>query len=100
MAAPILPQDVTAHLEAAIQLSNPSNSTCVSWTKRTSSSLSISLLRPCWSQVKCWESVLAGFGEQGAPEVRQRMEKWFELRNTVAHTHMPTVSLDPGERNG
>jgi hypothetical protein len=40
------------------------------------------------------ESVLAGFREQGAPEARQRMEKWLELRNTVAHPHIPTVSLD------
>jgi hypothetical protein len=40
------------------------------------------------------ESILAGQLGQGAPEDRQRMEKWSELRNLAAHAHGASVSLD------
>src|ERR1035437_2169084 len=40
------------------------------------------------------EAILAGFREQGGSQDRQRMRKWSNLRNSAAHSPVPTVTLD------
>ena len=93
MAAPILPQDVTEHLEAAIQLSNRR----VHLRFLDEAELLLAFNLPAAAVLVAGvvlESILAGRREQGGSENRERMEKWFELRNSVAHAQAPTVTLD------
>jgi hypothetical protein len=93
MAALILPQDVTDHLEAAIQLSN--RRVHLRFLDEAEVLLAFNL--PAAAVLVAGvvvESLLVGFRRQGASQDRQRMEKWFELRNSLAHAHVPTVSLD------
>jgi hypothetical protein len=93
MAARILPQEVTEHLEAAIQLSN--RHVHLRFLDEADALLTLDL--PTAAVMVAGvvlESILAGMGETGAIEDRQRMEKWLELRHTVAHAHRPCVSLE------
>lgn len=93
MAAPILPQDVTAHLEAAIQLSN--RRVHLRFLDEAEALLALNF--PAAAVLVAGvilESILADQRDQGASEDRQRMERWLELRDGVAHAHVPTVSLD------
>ena len=93
MAAPILPQDVTEHLEDAIQLSNRR----VHLRFLDEAEVLLALNFPAAAVLVAGvvlESILADQRDQGASEDRQRMEKWSELRNSAAHAHVPTVSLD------
>ena len=92
MAAPILPQDVTEHLEAAIQLSN--KRVYLRFLEEAHALLALNI--PAAAVLVTGvvlESMLAVFREHGS-EVRQRMEKWIELRNRVAHAQTPTVTGD------
>jgi hypothetical protein len=87
-----LPQDVTEHLEAAIQLSN--RRVHLRFLDEAEVLLAFNLPVAAVLVVGVvLESILAGL-EQGPPESRQRMEKWFELRNSVAHAPVPAVTLD------
>ena len=93
MAAPILPQDVTEHLEAAIQLSNRR----VHLRFLEEAELLLAFDQPAAAVLVAGvvlESILAGLREQAGSEARQRMEKWLELRNEVAHAQVPAVALD------
>lgn len=93
MAAPILPQDVTEHLEAAIQLSN--RRVHLRFLDEAEALLALNF--PAAAVLVAgvvMESVLAGPRDPGASEDRQRMERWSELRDGVAHARVPTVSLD------
>src|SRR5258708_17453677 len=94
MAALILPQEVTEHLEAAIQLSNRR----VHLRFLDEAEVLVALNFPAAAVLIAGvvlESLLASQRDQGVPEERQRMEKWSELRNGVAHAPWPTASLDP-----
>jgi len=93
MAAHILPQDVTEHLEAAIQLSNRR----VHLRFLDEAEVLISLNLPSAAVLICGvvlESIFSDVSGQVTPEDRPHFEKWFELRNSVAHEAAPAVSLD------
>lgn len=93
MAAPILTQDVTEHLEAAIQLSNRR----VHLRFLDEAELLLAFNLPAAAVLVAGvvlESILAGLREHTGSGNRERMEKWFELRNSVAHAQAPTVTLD------
>ena len=93
MAAPNLPKEVTEHLEAAIQLSN--RRVHLRFLDETEVLLTFNL--PAAAVLVAGvvlESILANVREPGASNDRQRMEKWSELRNSVAHGHVPVVNLD------
>ena len=97
MAAPILPQDVTEHLEAAIQLSNR----CVYLRFLDEAELLLAFNLPTAAVLVSGvvlEAILAGLREQRDSENRQRMERWFELRNCVAEAQAPAVTLDPARK--
>lgn len=88
---PIL--NLILHLEAAIRLSN--SRVHLRFLDEADVLLALSLPTAAVLVASVvLESLLADPREQGAPEVRQRMEKWLELRNTVAHAHVATASLD------
>jgi hypothetical protein len=93
MAAPILPQDVTEHLEAAIQLSNRR----VHLRFLDEAELLLTFNLPTAAVLVAGvvlEAILAGFREQGGSDARQRMEKWLELRNEVTQAQVPAVTLE------
>lgn len=92
MAAPLLPQDVAEHLEAAIQLSN--RRVHVRFLDESELLLAVNL--PAGAVLVAGvvlEAILAGLPEQRGPEVRERLEKWLELRNGVANAQA-AVTLD------
>ena len=75
MAAPILPQEVTEHLEAAIQLSN--RRLHLRFLDEAEALLALNF--PAAAVLVAGvtlESILADQRDQGASEDRQRMEKW------------------------
>jgi hypothetical protein len=89
MAAPILPQDVAEHLEAAIELSNRR----VHLRFLDEAELLLEVNLPSAAVLVAGvvlEAILTGFGEQ---DDRQRLEQWSELRNAAAHAGMSTVTL-------
>jgi len=92
MAAPILPQEVTEHLEAAIRLSNRQ----VHLRFLNEAEALITLNDPT-AAVRIAgvvvESILTRLGEQGASEDQRQLEKWFELRNSIAHAQGPAPTL-------
>src|SRR6266849_2959053 len=93
MAAPTLPQEVAEHLEAAIQLSNRR----VHLRFLDEAEVLIAFNFPAAAVLIAGvvlESILASLPEQGASEDQQQLERWFELRNSVAHAHAPAVTLD------
>jgi hypothetical protein len=92
MAAPLLPQDVAEHLEAAIQLSNRR----VHLRFLDEAELLLAVNFPAGAVLVAGvvlEASLAGPREQGGSEARERLEKWLELRNGVAHAQA-AVTLD------
>lgn len=93
MAAPILPQDVTEHLEAAIQLSNERIYSRFIEEAETLLALNFPAAAVLVAGV-ILESILAGQRDRGSPEDRQRIKRWSELRNNVAHADKTSVSLD------
>ena len=93
MAAPLLPQDVAEHLEAAIQLSNRR----VHLRFLDEADLLLTFNLPTAAVLVAGvvlEETLANLREQGPSEMRQRMEKWSELRNGVAQAQVPAATLD------
>ncbi len=93
MAVPILPQDVTEHLETAIQLSY--RRVYLRFLDEAEAILALDF--PAAAVLVAGvvlESILASQRDPGFPEDRQRLEKWSELRNDIAHAPVPTVSLD------
>jgi hypothetical protein len=93
MAAPLLPQDVTEHFEAAIQLSN--RRVHLRFLEVADALLALNMPVPALLVAGViLDSILAFRRDQGMHEGRQQMELWSELRNAVAHAHEPTVSLD------
>ena len=93
MGAATLPQEVTEHLEAAIQLSN--RRVHLRFLDEAEALLMLNF--PAAAVLVAGvvlESILAGQRDQGALEDRQRMEKWSELRNALAHAHGLSVSLE------
>lgn len=93
MAAPLLPQDVAEHLEAAIQLSNRR----VHLRFLEEADLLLAFNLPAGAVLVAGvvlEAILAGLRERGGSGNRSRMEKWLDLRNAVAHAQAPTVTLD------
>ena len=93
MAAPILPQEVTEHLEAAIQLSNRSVHLRFLDEAETLLALNLPVAAVLIAGVVL-ESILASQPDEGGPEDPQRMEGWSELRKRVAHAQEPAVSMD------
>ena len=85
MAALTLPQDVTEHLEAAIQLYNKR----VHLRFLDESELLLAFNLPTAAVLVAGvvlEAILTGPREQGRSENRERMEKWLELRKVPATT--------------
>jgi hypothetical protein len=93
MAAPLLPQDVTEHLTAAIQLSNKH----IHWRFLEEAETLLSLQMPAAAIVVAGvvlESLVAGQRHRADPDELQQIEKWSQLRNVAVHSHKPMVTLD------
>ena len=93
MAAPLLPQDVTEHLTAAIQLSN--KRIHVRFLEEAETLLSLQM--PAAAIVVAGvvlESLVAGQRLRADPNELQRIEKWSRLRNAAVHSHERMVTLD------
>ena len=92
MAAPLLPQDVTEHLTAAIQLSN--KHILLRFVEEAETLLSLQM--PTAAVVVAGvvlESLLAG--QPGAnPNAWQEIEKWSQLRAAAVHSQERMVTLD------
>jgi len=93
MAAPLLPQDVTEHLETAIHLSNRRVHLRFLDEAETLRALNLPAAAVAIAGVVL-ESLLVGQGHDAAPHERHEIEKWSELRNGVVHSHGPSVTLD------
>lgn len=93
MDAYTLPQEVSEHLEAAIQLSiRPVHLRFLDEAEALLA-LNFSAAAVLVAGVVL-ESILASQPDQAPPEDRQRMEKWSELRNSVAHSHGSSAPSD------
>jgi len=91
MAAPILPQDVTEHLEAAIQLANRR----VHLRFLDEAELLLEFNLPTAAVVVAGvvlEAILADPRGQGGSKDQERLEEWYELRNSVAHGQLAAVT--------
>ena len=93
MAAPLLPQDVTEHLTAAIQLSNKHIHLRFLEEAETLLSLQMPVAAIVVAGVVL-ESFVAGQRYRADPNELQRIEKWSELRNAAVHSHERIVTLD------
>ena len=89
----ILPQEVTEHLEAAIQLSNRQVH-----LRFLNEAEALIALNDAAAAVRIAgvvvESILGAFRQRAASEDQQRLEKWLGLRNSVAHANVSAVTLD------
>ncbi len=93
MAAPHLPQDVTEHLTAAIQLSN--KHIHLRFLEEAETLLSLEM--PAAAIVVAGvvlESLVAGQQNRADPNELQQIEKWSRLRNTAVHSDERMVTLD------
>jgi hypothetical protein len=93
MAAPLLPQDVTEHLTAAIQLSNKH----IHLRFLEEAETLLSLQMPAAAIVVAGvvlESLVAGQEHRADPNELQQIEKWSQLRNVAGHGHKGIVTLD------
>jgi hypothetical protein len=90
MAAPLLPQDVTEYLTAAIQLSNKHIHLRFLEEAETLLSLQMPAAAIAVAGVVL-ESLVAG---QGHPDELQQIEKWSQLRNVAVHSRARMVTLD------
>jgi hypothetical protein len=93
MAAPLLPQDVTEHLTAAIQLSNKH----IHLRFLEEAETLLSLQMPAAAIVVAGvvlESLVAAQGHPADPNEFQQIEKWSQLRNVAAHSREQLVTLD------
>jgi hypothetical protein len=93
MAAPLLPQDVTEQLTAAIQLSNKHIHVRLLEEAVTLLSLQMPAAAIVVAGVVL-ESLVAGQGYRADPSELQRIEKWSRLRNAVVHSHQGIVALE------
>ena len=93
MAAPLLPQDVTEHLTAAIQLSNKHIHLRFLDEAETLLSLQMPSAAIAISGVVL-ESLVAEQQHRADPNEWQRIEKWSRLRNAAVHSHERMVTLD------
>ena len=93
MAAPLLPQDVTEHLTAAIQLSNKH----IHLRFLEEAATLLSLQMPAAAIVVAGvvlEFLVEGQRPCADPHESQQIEKWSELRNVAVHSRERIVSLD------
>src|ERR1700691_3186661 len=93
MAAPLVPQDVTEHLVAAIELSNKH----IHLRFLEEAGTLLSLQMPAASVVVAGvvlESLLAGQRHCADPGELQRIERWAHLRNAAVHSHERLVTPD------
>src|SRR5438876_5516285 len=93
MAAPLLPQDVTEHLTAAIQLSNKH----IHLRFLEEAEILLSLQMPAAAIVVAGvvlESLVAGQGHRADPNELGQIEKWSQQRNAAVHSHERMVTLD------
>jgi hypothetical protein len=93
MAAPLLPQDVSEYLQAAIQLSN--RRVHLRFLEEAELLLTVNL--PAGAVLVAGvvlEAILAGSQEPAGSGVRERLGKWTDLRDGVANSQTPAVSLD------
>jgi len=93
MAVPLLPQDVTEHLTAAIQLSNKHIHLRFLEEAETLLSLQMAAAAVVVAGVVL-ESLVAGQPYRPDPNEMQRIEKWSQLRNAAVHSHERMVTLD------
>jgi hypothetical protein len=89
MAARILLQEVTQHLEAAIRLSNRSLHLRI----LDEADRLIAINHPAAAVVVAGIVLEATF-EECVPEEQRKIEKWFDLRNSVVHSHLPAVTSE------
>jgi hypothetical protein len=93
MAAPLLPQDVTEHLTAAIQLSNKH----IHLRFLEEAETLLSLQMPAAAIVVAGvvlESLVAAQRQSADPNELQPIEKWSQLRNAAVHSDERRVTLD------
>ena len=93
MAAPLLPQDVTEHLRAAIQLANQH----IHLRFLEEAEILLSLQMPAAAIVVAGvvlESLVAGQGHRADPNELEQIEKWSQQRNAAVHSHGRMVTLD------
>jgi hypothetical protein len=93
MAAPLLPQDVTEHLMAAIQLSNKH----IHLRFLEEAETLLSLQMPAAAIVVAGvvlESPIAGQRHWADQDDLQLIDKWAHLRNVAVHSHEPMVTPD------
>ena len=93
MAAPLLPQDVTEHLTAAIQLSNKHIHLRFLEEAETLLSLHMPVAAIVVAGVVL-ESLVAGQRHRADPNESQRIEKWSQLRKGAVHSHERIPTLD------
>ena len=93
MAAQLLPQDVTEHLTAAIQLSNKH----IHLRFLDEAETLLSLQMPAAAIVVAGvvlESLVAGQRHRADPNELQQIEKWSQLRSVAVHSHERMATLD------
>src|SRR5437667_11421655 len=93
MAAPLLPQDVTEHLTAAIQLSNKH----IHLRFLEEAETLLSLRMPAAAVVVAGvvlESLVAAQRHRADPNELQQIEKWSQLRNVAVHSDERMVTPD------
>jgi len=93
MAAPLLPQDVTEHLTAAIQLSNKHIHLRFLEEAETLLSLQMPVAAIVVAGVVL-ESLVAGQRHRADPNESQRIEKWSQLRKVAVHSQERIPTLD------
>jgi hypothetical protein len=93
MAAPLLPQDVTEHLETAIHLFNRHVHLRLLDEAETLLALNLPAAAIAIAGVVL-ECLPVSQRDDAAPQERHEIEKWSELRDGVVHSQTPGVSLD------
>lgn len=93
MAAPLLPQDVTEHLTAAIQLSNRHIQLRFLEEAETLLSFQFPAAAILVAGVVL-EFLIPGQRQQANPDEQQQIEKWAKLRNDAAHPHGRRLTLE------
>src|SRR6202167_35794 len=93
MAAPLVPQDVTEHLVAAIELSNKH----IHLRFLEEAGTLLSLQMPAAAIVVAGvvlESLVAEQRHCADPSELERIEKWSQLRSAAVHSHERIETLD------
>jgi hypothetical protein len=93
MVAPLMPQDVTEHLAAAIDLSN--KHVHLRFLEKAETLLSLQM--PAAAIVVAGvvlESLIAARRDRVHQNELQRIEKWSEMRNAAVHSRERMLSLD------